>query len=144
MHSPDQLVDEFRAQGRKITPQRRAVFGALFGDKEHPTADTIHRRVCETMPSVSLRTVYQVLNDLVEMDEVHAVVIDDGPVRFDPNSSPHQHFVCRVCGAIADVQASGVSALAGGDASGYEVEATEVVFRGRCPECITSSPNRNT
>lgn len=136
MHSPDQLVDEFRAQGRKITPQRRAVFDSLFGDSEHPTADKIHRRVCETMPSVSLRTVYQVLNDLVEMDEVRAVAVDDGPVRFDPNSSPHDHFVCRVCGAITDVTASEVAPLADPPVKGYEVEVTEVVFRGRCRECV--------
>ncbi len=72
----------------------------------------------------------------VEMDEVHTVAVDDGPIRFDPNSSPHDHFVCRVCGAISDVSASRVAPLAGIPTTGYEVEATEGVFRGRCPECV--------
>lgn len=151
MHSPDELTARFREQGMKVTPQRLAVFEALYGDEGHPTADVIWDRVRERMSTVSLRTVYQALNDLVELGEVQTVDVGNGAVRFDPNLAAHDHFVCRSCERVHDVmstqprlvspyRASGSGDRLGpgenGDAARqYTVEAAEVIFRGLCPMC---------
>lgn len=139
MRSPDDLTALFRASNLKVTPQRLAVFGALHGDDSHPTAEIVHARVREQMPTVSLRTVYQALNDLVELGEVRAVSVDNGAVRFDPNNTGHDHFVCRDCGRVSDVCASRPRLVAapGGEAldDGYAVETSEIIFRGRCAAC---------
>ena len=148
VRSPDELTDWYRAQGWKVTPQRQAVFEALHGDDGHPTADVIWARVRDRMPTVSLRTVYQALNDLVELGEVQAVDVGNGGVRFDPNTGAHDHFVCRSCERVYDVIASKprlVSAHPGADgsadigdrreASDYTVDTAEIIFRGRCPSC---------
>jgi Fur family transcriptional regulator, peroxide stress response regulator len=148
MRSPDELTTLFRARSLKVTPQRRAVFEAFDGGGGHPTADVIWSRVRDHMPTVSLRTVYQVLNDLVELGEVQAVSVGNGAWRFDPNTAGHDHFVCRSCERIYDVIASrprvvtrypGLDKSAGsggGDGSaGYTVDTVEIIFRGLCASC---------
>ncbi len=150
MQSPDELATRIRAQGMKVTPQRLAVIEALYGDGSHPTADVVWDRVRERMPTVSLRTVYQALNDLVELGEVEMVELGNGAARFDPNLDPHDHFVCHNCERVYDVMSTRprlVSSFPGagdvdkpgdgsdGDAAHYMVDTAEVIFRGLCPAC---------
>lgn len=140
MRTPQELTTLFRENSLKVTPQRLAVFEALHEDTTHPTADVVFARVREKMPTVSLRTVYQALNDLVELGEVQAVSVDNGAARFDPNTSHHDHFVCTSCGRIYDVVASAPTLVSaeferGEVSSSYSVDRAEIVFRGRCASC---------
>jgi Fe2+ or Zn2+ uptake regulation protein len=135
MRTPEELTERFRELGLKVTPQRQGVFHALWGDQTHPAAEAIWDRVRLTMPTVSLRTVYQVLNDLVELGEIHPVRLGTASVRFDPNMGPHDHFVCGRCSTVLDVHASAVVEFPADQHPDIEVEATQIVFRGRCPDC---------
>jgi Fe2+ or Zn2+ uptake regulation protein len=86
-----------------------------------------------------LRTVYQTLNDLAEMGEIHALDLGTGSARFDPNVSDHHHLVCEACGMVRDIEldTSGVS-LTADVLDGFGVGTVEVVFRGRCAACVSS------
>ena len=132
MRPPSELARLFRSQGLKITPQREAVFRALDGNHLHPTAEAVHSAVVREMPSVSLRTVYQVLNDLTAMGEIQALDLGTGSARFDPNVDAHHHLVCAGCGKVRDVYGPVVAAP---DAPGFTIASAEVVFRGRCDGC---------
>jgi Fe2+ or Zn2+ uptake regulation protein len=55
------------------------------------------------MPAVSLKTVYQTLNDLATMGVLTHVDIGTGSARFDTNSDRHQHVVCNRCSRVWDV-----------------------------------------
>ena len=137
MQSPDELTDLFRTHGRKITAQRQCIFRALEGDVTHPSAERVHEKVRTEMPNVSLKTVYQTLNDLSELGEISALDLGTGAARFDPNvESPHHHLVCRSCGKVRDLDADfpGLQAPSGA-AQGFKVSSAEVVFRGLCDEC---------
>lgn len=136
--TPAELVVAFRERGLKVTPQREAVFRALHDNDVHPTAEAVHAMVTETMPTVSLRTVYQVLNDLALMGEIQSLDVGTGASRFDPNVDAHHHLVCSGCGKVRDlhVDFDGVRVPAGAE-QGFTVDAAEVVFRGRCDACAT-------
>ena len=126
-----------------------AVFEALYNDDAHPTAEVIWARVHAKMPTVSLRTVYQALNDLVEMNEVQIVTVGNGASRFDPNITAHHHFICRNCERVYDVAASQPRMFATPDqllkptatkanragSATHTIEATEIIFRGLCTSC---------
>lgn len=139
MKSPDELTDLFRAQGLKVTPQRQCIFRALDGSTFHPTAEAVYATVRAEMPTVSLRTVYQTLNDLVAMGELEQLAVGTGSARFDPNLEPHHHLVCERCGRVADVTVDfpDVAVPPGAD-QGFTVQSTEIVFRGICVECSTA------
>jgi Fe2+ or Zn2+ uptake regulation protein len=140
MQSPDALSDVFRANGRKITAQRQCIFRVLEGDVTHPSAERVHQRVLREMPNVSLKTVYQTLNDLAELGAISVLDVGTGSARFDPNvENTHHHLVCRSCGKVRDVAADfpGLTVSAQG-AQGFVVDSAEVVFRGLCVECRAS------
>ena len=137
MRDPAELTGLFRATGRKVTAQRQCVFRALEGNVSHPSAESVYEAARAEMETISLKTVYQTLHELVELGEVAALDLGTGTVRFDPNvASAHHHLVCRSCGKVRDVAVDLPDGLApkGGD-HGYEVRSTEVVFRGLCDEC---------
>lgn len=133
---PAELTALFRAQGRNVTPQRRRIFEVLHGNDVHPTAEAVHQAVRVDLPTISLRTVYQTLNDLASMGEIQHLEFGTGSGRFDPNIDPHHHLVCDACGSITDVSADTAHLPVPAEATpGFTVRATEIVFRGRCQAC---------
>src|SRR5579875_2180088 len=99
------MSELFREQGLKVTPQRELIFEILWGAGHHPTADSIYAEARTRMPTMSLRTVYQTLNDLVGMGELDQLDVGTGATRFDPNTGVHHHLVCTRCGKIRDLEA---------------------------------------
>ena len=136
MKTVDELTEVFRASGLKVTPQRQSIFRALSTSTGHPTAEAVYATVSAEMPTISLRTVYQTLNDLAGMGELHALDLGTGSTRFDPTLEPHHHLVCVACGRVDDVRLDAPDPV---DTDGFEVTSTEVVFRGRCATCRTPS-----
>ena len=126
----------FRSRGLKVTPQRQVIFRVLSSTTHHPTAEAVHAAVRSELPTISLRTVYQSLNDLSAMGELSALDLGTGSTRFDPTLEPHHHLVCEACGMIEDLHHyfPGV-VLRAPAAERFEVNATEIVFRGRCASC---------
>lgn len=142
MQSTSALVATFRSKGLKITPQRLAIFDALQGDAGHPTALTVYERVRATMPAISLRTVYQALNDLADMGMIRCISIGGDAARYDPNTAEHHHLVCSRCGAITDTYLD-VSSLRPEGAEAFDVTRASVVLEGTCARCATAGPNRS-
>ncbi|CAN5730649.1 Fur family transcriptional regulator [soil metagenome] len=139
VRTPDELTDRFRSQGLKVTPQRQAIFRILHGSHVHPTAESVHAEVRRDMPTVSLRTVYQTLNDLTAMGEISQIDVGLGSSRFDPNLAPHHHLVCDGCGRVDDVAVDQPEiVMPAGSSSGFELRRTEIVFRGRCASCVAA------
>jgi Fe2+ or Zn2+ uptake regulation protein len=144
VRSPDDLTAAFRERGLKVTPQRRAVFRALHDDHTHPSAEVVYARVAAEVPGISLRTVYQTLNDLADMGEILHLELGTGAARFDANvEEPHHHLVCEGCGMVRDLS-GGADAAADGDLAetyraalpeGFRITSAEVVLRGRCAAC---------
>jgi Fe2+ or Zn2+ uptake regulation protein len=137
MKTADELTLLFRSRGRKVTPQRQCIFRVLQGDVTHPTADTVYARARGEMETISLKTVYQTLNELAVMGEIQALDVGTGTTRFDPNiEDAHHHLVCKRCGKVRDLHAdfSYVTVPSGAE-DGFEVAGAEVVFRGVCADC---------
>jgi Fe2+ or Zn2+ uptake regulation protein len=90
------------------------------------------------MPGISLRTVYQTLNELAEMGELQFIDIGGGATRFDPNLDDHHHVVCVDCGQIRDVHVNGTAALKPVGIEDFTINDVGVVFQGVCSTCEKS------
>jgi Fur family transcriptional regulator, stress-responsive regulator len=137
MKTAEELTLLFRARGRKVTAQRQCIFRALEDDLTHPTADSVYTRAKREMETISLKTVYQTLNELAAMGEIAALDVGTGTTRFDPNvEEVHHHLVCRSCGKVRDLHADfSFITVPQGDEEGFELGSAEVVFRGTCADC---------
>jgi Fe2+ or Zn2+ uptake regulation protein len=131
-------------RGLRMTEQRRAVYDALMGQTDHPTAVEVFMRVKGRMPSISLATVYNCLETLVECGLVQHVHHDREPSRYCANLEDHAHLFCESCGSVTDLPLRGRRR----PEEMWEmppaviVSKREVSFRGLCPKCAVS-PEQN-
>lgn len=145
MKTPDELTELFRVHGLKVTPQRQCIFRLLHGNEAHPSAESVYAAARAEMPTISLKTVYQTLNDLAEMGELQVLDVGTGAGRFDPNVEAHHHLVCEQCGKVRDVYIELPPVkVPRGKAQGFRIRGTEVVFRGVCDECRTETNQSNS
>lgn len=119
--------------GLRSTRQREHVFSILLFRRDHPTADEVYARCKESMPSISLATVYNCLETLVSCSLVRAVNYEREPTRFCPNLSEHAHFQDKTSGRVFDIDlpADLMEKLRSVLPTGYEAESIELYFHGR-------------
>lgn len=131
----EDLIDRLRHRGWRLTAQRRVIAETMTGEHVHLAADEVLDRAREVLPEVSQATVYNTLNELVDMGELLELTHADGRKRYDPNvAERHHHLVCVDCGRMLDVNTDDPR-LTADQQHDYELLGVEVTFRGRCPEC---------
>lgn len=129
------LAERLSHSGLRNTPQRETVYRALLDQRDHPTADEVYSRVRPEMPSISLATVYNCLETLVQCDLVRQVNFERGPTRYCPNLMPHAHFHDEQTGAThdIDVPADILERIRALLPPGYSAKAIEITFHGKSP-----------
>lgn len=121
----------------KFSRQREAIKDYLLHTKEHPTADTIYMNIREQYPNISLGTVYRNLNFLLEQGEIIKIECGDGCDHFDGNILPHNHFICKECHKLLDLNMKPIdqiNAIANVDFDG-DIEGNITYFYGICGNC---------
>tara|TARA_B100000674_G_scaffold114154_2_gene85440 strand:- start:5825 stop:6160 length:336 start_codon:yes stop_codon:yes gene_type:complete len=103
-----------------------------LGKKDHPNADEILLRVRRNLPTISLATVYNCLDALVDCGLVRQVNLDRSPSRFCPNLTPHAHFKCNRTGKIHDIPMDPkvVASLESSLPKGFTAENFDLSFIG--------------
>jgi Fur family ferric uptake transcriptional regulator len=131
-----------RGVALRVTRPRVAVLSAVH-DHPHADTDSIIGVVREHLSEVSHQAVYDVLRALTAAGLVRRIQPTGSVARYEARvGDNHHHVVCRSCGAIADVDcAVGYTpCLAATDDSGYEIDEAEVIYWGRCSECVAATP----
>ena len=88
----------------KRSVQREAILNALRSVKTHPTAEELHSMLIESMPHLSLATVYRNLEQFSNAGLVQKVDCGGELRRFDGNIAMHPHQRCPECGRVCDVE----------------------------------------
>ena len=89
--------------GLRLTKQRQEVYQVLLEQRDHPTANEVYQRVRKKLPSISLATVYNCLEALVNHGLVNQVNFERSSSRFCPNLVEHGHFQDTRTGRIYDI-----------------------------------------
>lgn len=136
-----ELEEMLRGADLRVTRPRIAVLTALH---DHPHADTgsIVEATRRDLGKVSVQAVYDVLRALTENGLVRRIEPPRSVARYETRvGDNHHHAVCRSCGAIADVACAVGAApcLEAAETHGFEIDEAEVVYWGRCPDCLAAS-----
>lgn len=140
----DQFKAACRHAGLKLTHQRIEVFREVARTDDHPDAETVYRGVRRRVPTVSLDTVYRTLWMLIDLGLLNTLGPPQDRVRFDANTNPHHHFVCRKCGAAHDFTSREFDVLRAPDAVRKlgSVATIHVEFRGVCARCLNDTDGK--
>ena len=127
------LSQRLADSGLRSTPQREVVYSVLLTKRDHPTADEVYVRVKSELPTISLATVYNCLETLVQCDLVRAVNFERGPTRYCPNLRPHAHFHDEQTGRTYDIDLppallENLTSLLPHD---FDAKSVEITFRGK-------------
>jgi Fe2+ or Zn2+ uptake regulation protein len=137
MQSQRQLGEQLAATGFRFTQQRRQVYDVLIQKQDHPTAEEVFIRAKKAMPDISMATVYNCLDALVQAGVARQVKIERGAARFCPNMHEHWHFHCNECGGVFDVDLPANARDAFPLPKGFKIDQFEVAAHGVCPACGT-------
>lgn len=129
----DALTQRLADSGLRATPQREVVYSVLLTKRDHPTADEVFARVKTEMPTISLATVYNCLETLVQCDLVRAVNFERGPTRYCPNLRPHAHFHDEQTGKTFDIDlpTDVLERVRAVLPAGYDSRSIEITFHGK-------------
>ena len=123
---------------RRHSKKRDEIRKYLASTTAHPSAAQIYEALKTQIPELSLGTVYRNLAGFREDGEVITVAVVDGEERFDYDTSPHQHFICKKCGRVVDVRtpALGEETLTRlQHDTGVEIHSHALTLYGHCENC---------
>jgi Fur family ferric uptake transcriptional regulator len=135
-------VHLLRQRAIQVTAQRLAVLRAV-GSQPHITADRVAELVRAEIGAISHQSVYDALGVLVAGGLLRRIQPAGSSARYEDRvGDNHHHLICRSCGRMIDVDCAVGSApcLTASDDSGYEIDEAEVVYWGRCPDCVAAAP----
>ena len=142
----DDLAGLLRNHGVQVTAQRVAVLVAV-SDRPHGTVDDIATAVRAGIGVISRQAVYDALGVLADKGLIRRIQPARSPARYEDRAGDnHHHLICRTCGRMVDVDCAVGAApcLDPADDAGYEIDEAEVIYWGRCPECVAQSQPENT
>ena len=130
--------DACRQAGLRMTPQRIEIFRELAQATDHPSAETLHLRLADRMPTLSLDTVYRTLGTLADHGLVNKVETTESQARFEAAHVVHHHLVCDKCKQIMDFRWQYIddAVLPESVKEWGRVERKSVVAYGTCIKCL--------
>jgi Fe2+ or Zn2+ uptake regulation protein len=130
-----------KQHGYRVTAQRLAVMRAV-ASRPHLTAEDVVEIVRSDIGAISRRSVYDAVGSLADDAVLRRIQPAGSAARYELRvGDNHHHLVCRTCGTLVDVDCAVGDApcLAPSDDAGFEIDEAEVVYWGRCPECLAAS-----
>lgn len=119
--------------GLRMTRQRQEIYRILIEQRDHPTANEVFMRAKDRLPNLSLATVYNCLEALVQHGIIRQVNFERESSRYCPNLREHGHFHDATTGVIHDIDFKpGVSLSDVLELPfGAVVEDVEITLRGK-------------
>lgn len=139
------ITRTLREAGFRATPQRIAIYLTLANTRAHPCAEIVYQKLHDEFPSLSLNTVYKTLQTFEELGLVRRLDTGEGMCRYDANTAPHTHFLCKACGRVLDIEYEGVQTMGAirdylvgyvRDNAGHMVCDYSLILQGYCNECL--------
>ncbi|WP_457637132.1 Fur family transcriptional regulator [Oceanithermus sp.] len=139
----EQFTKLIEQKNLRATEARCRILELLHETHEHYTPEEMLEALRERGKPLSIATLYQNLAKLADAGLIARIVGPDGHTRYDVNTLPHHHLVCKVCGRMLDVGVEGPLqdlrpvALYDDeeDPATWRLGEVHLEFHGVCPAC---------
>ena len=133
----NKFIGRSKELGIKVTPQRIAIYKELASTDQHPSTETIYKKIKDYYPNISLTTVYRTLETFEKLGLISVVNVLYNAARYDANLDPHHHIVCTECKKVEDVYDESLNNLdiSNKTLGDYQVEGYSLLLSGVCQSC---------
>lgn len=119
----------------RFSKQRDLILNIVQGTRSHPTADWVYGEVRRELPNVSLGTVYRNLGQFVDNKSLLAININ-GTIHYDAFLDDHQHFQCKTCNNIYDIDISIKDFVSQIESkTNHKIDRCQIYLVGICKDC---------
>lgn len=141
MKKHESNVNNLRAHGYRLTPQRLVILEILDENGGHLTPAQIYERAVQRLPGITEATVYRTLDFLARHELVLIAHIGDGRLVYETAGHNHHHLICRECGYTVEIEHDLLENLYAEfqKRTGFHIDVCHVTFFGHCPECFSSA-----
>jgi Fur family transcriptional regulator, stress-responsive regulator len=131
-----------RRHGLHATAQRLVFCGGVRPTAQYNSTEDDHYTVVRPeIGAISRQAVYDTLAALTDKGLLRRIQPAGSPGRYENRvGDNHHHLICRTCNWMVDVDCAvgDTPCLMATDDSGYEIDEAEVIYWGRCPECVAA------
>lgn len=133
----EQFITACRKAGLKVTHQRTEIYRQLLIIADHPSAETLHKRLLSALPSISLDTVYRTLATFEQNGLITRIQTAESQARFEVAHKPHHHLICSRCKQVMDFYWPAIDSISlPGVADQWgQIESKTIVMYGICKSC---------
>ena len=130
-------VEQLRARGYRLTPQRLAILRILGQVGKHLTPQEVYRLAVLEVPGMTEATVYRTLSFLAEQGLALEAHVGNGQLVYETAVHAHHHLVCRICQATCVVEPTDLAGLFRQleQKTGFQIDSMHVTLFGLCPDC---------
>jgi Fur family ferric uptake transcriptional regulator len=131
------VLDRLRAEGLRMTPQRRAIVSEVMRTPGHISPTGVTRRIQSEMPGVNASTVYRTLALLEDVGVLQHSHVETGAEYHRAEEAHHVHLSCHRCGRDDELSVSETGKLQRLIRShhGFEADLTHFAITGLCAGC---------
>ncbi len=137
MSCTQNISEQIRSRGFRLTPQRLIILQVLQHSGEHLSPTEVFEHAKTNLPGLTETTVYRTLEFLVENGFALAAHMGSGKLVYQVGGNDHHHVICQKCGAEAEVSHTQVANLYQNieQLTGYQLTTSHLSFFGLCPAC---------
>ena len=129
---------KLKTAGYKITPQRRAIAGAVLSADRSLTPQELHAILAEKHPEIGLVTVYRTLDVLSRLGLLCQFQPEGSSRSFKAGPAEHHHhLVCRGCGEVVNFtdRCPVELKMSLEQETGFRITEHNLEFAGYCRNC---------
>jgi Fe2+ or Zn2+ uptake regulation protein len=135
----EELVDELRRRGFRVTPQRTVILETIAHKGGHLSVQEVFVEAHERLPGLNIATVYRTLDSLHQAGMIDLFYSKSEPSRFslrDPDN-PHGHLVCTECERIIEIDTTLIADIAQQVEleTSFSVATHHLTLLGQCIRC---------
>jgi len=139
MHQ-EKAIAVMKANGVKVTPQRRGIISALQRADQPLSIKEIYKRVKKVFPDISHDTVYRTVDMLVRLQvlaPIHLTGRVTGKYELQDPEKPHHHLICIKCGRSFCLKNCPLDTAAVPEAEqlSFKIKGHALEFYGYCEGC---------
>ena len=126
-----EIEEVLKKAGIQPTAQRIAICKYVLCEAEHTTVDEVKAWADDNFPKISLATVYNTLNILVENGLLRSLKLaHSDKVIFDNNNEDHYHFLDENTGKLYDLMPDQfeIKPKLGNE---YQINSMDILIRGK-------------
>ncbi|HEY3310368.1 MAG TPA: Fur family transcriptional regulator [Anaerolineales bacterium] len=137
MSCTEQVSNQIRSRGFRLTPQRLTILQALRHSGKHLTPAEVYAFARQNLPGLTEATVYRTLEFLSENGLVMATHLRSGKLVYQVSEHDHHHLTCQKCGSEVEVSHAQLAELYNDieRSTGYRLTTNHLTFFGLCPQC---------